>query len=94
MNKSTLKTKMRRAGFRNSPNRWTQWNHDGTVITGLWRQAWRNNWMYCKGFGRHFRVRWKDGVVDIGEEYATFDRWANSLVDCQKIEDFVEAWCK
>jgi hypothetical protein len=90
MNKSTLKTKMRRAGFRNSPSQWTQWNFDGTVTVGLHRQAWRNNWMYCKGFGRHFRVRWHAGVVDVGEVYETFDRWANSTERTLSVDDFVK----
>ena len=90
MNKSTLKTKMRRAGFRNSPSKWTQWNFDGTVTVGLHRQAWRNNCMYCKGFGRHFRVRWHARVVDIGEVYETFDRWANSTERTLSIDEFVK----
>lgn len=74
VNKSTLKTKMRRAGFKCEPH----------------TQAWRKGWTYCKARGRHFRVRWKDGTVDIGETYDSFDRWANSTERQLSIEEFVE----
>jgi len=81
---------MRRAGFRNSPSQWTQWNFDGTVTVGLDRQAWRNNWMYCKAHGRNYRVRWHAGVVDISEVYENFDRWANSTERTLSIDEFVK----
>lgn len=97
INKSTLKTKMRRAGFRASPLRWTQWNFDDGVETtshGLSRMAWRKQWMYCKAFGRYFRVRWNAGEVDIGETYDSFDRWANSTERTLSIEEFVQEYLK
>lgn len=90
MNKSTLKTKMRRAGFRAGPSHWTQWGPEGEESMGLHRRAWRNNWMYCKAHGRNYRVRWHAGVVDIGEVYETFDRWANSTERTLSIDEFVK----
>lgn len=92
MNKSTLKTKMRRKGFRCGPHKWTQWNPDGTTQTGLTRFSWRKGWLYCKGFGRYFRVRLKAGVVDIGEVYETFDRWANSTERSLTIDEFAKEY--
>lgn len=90
MNKSTLKTKMRRAGFRTGPAHWTQWGPDGTVSMGLRRMAWRQNWKYCIAHGRNYRVRWHAGVVDIGEKMDTFDRWANSTERTLTIDEFVQ----
>lgn len=74
INKSTLKTKMRRAGFR----------------TEVRKESWRKYWMYCRAHGRRYRVRWGHGVVDIGETYDSFDRWANSTERTLSIEEFVQ----
>ena len=78
MTKSKLKTKMRRAGFR----------------AGYGYGGWRKNWEYCHAFGRPFRVRFKAGVVDIGEVYETFDRWANSTERTLTIEEFAKEYLK
>jgi hypothetical protein len=79
MNKSTLKTKMRRAGFR--------------ISRRYQRIAWRKHWQYCIGKNKNIRVRWSDGVVDIGESSQTFDRWANSTERTLSIADFVAEFC-
>jgi len=92
MNQSTLKTKMRRAGFRCSPCHWTQYDFDDKVTHGLSRMAWRKNWKYCKAFGRPFRVRWRAGVVDVGEVYETFDRWANSTERTLTVDEFAKEY--
>ena len=74
ISKSTLKTMMRRAGFR----------------TEVRKEAWRKYWMYCRAHGRRYRVRWHAGTVDIGETYDSFDRWANSTERTLLIEEFVQ----
>jgi hypothetical protein len=74
INKSTLKSKMRRAGFR----------------CEVRKEAWRKHWTYCRAHGRFYRVRWKDGAVDISESIDSFDRWANSTERTLAIEDFVQ----
>lgn len=56
--------------------------------------AWRASWDYCHAFGRPFRVRLKAGVVDVGEVYATFDRWANSIERTITIEEFAKEYLK
>lgn len=47
----------------------------------------------CNGYvernGRKYRFREKSGVVDIGEKFETFDRWANSIEDTIPIEQFI-----
>ena len=79
MNKSTLKTKMRRAGFKLYP-----------ILRK--RFAWRKCWKYCAKGGRRFRVRWAAGVVDVGEVHETFDRWANSTERVLTIEEFMKEY--
>ncbi len=78
ISKSTLKFKMRQAGFR----------------CEVRNQAWRKHWMYCRAHGRLYRVRWGDGVVDIGESFDSFDRWANSTERTLAIEEFVQEFLK
>ena len=91
ISKSTLKTKMRQAGFRCSPNHGMIWRWpDDKEIKTIHRSAWRQGWKYCKAHGRHYRVRWHAGVVDIGETYDSFDRWANSCERTLSIEEFVQ----
>lgn len=92
MNKSTLKTKMRRAGFKCSPHHWIQSDPDGKETHGLSRSAWRKDWKYCTAFGRSFRVRLHAGVVDVGEVYETFDRWANSTERTLTIAEFAKEY--
>lgn len=94
MNKSTLKTKMRRAGFACSPHHWVQTTSDepNKEVQGITRSAWRKHWKYCHAHGRNYKVRWHAGVVDISEVYATFDRWANSTERTLSIEDFAKEY--
>lgn len=94
ISKSTLKTKMRRAGFRCGPHHGKVWWPDGTESKTIRRSAWRQGWMYCQAHGRHYRVRWHAGVVDIGEVYETFDRWANSCERTLSIEEFVQEFLR
>lgn len=50
----------------------------------------------CNGYversGRKFRIR--DGVVDIGEKFETFDRWANSTERTISLEEFMKEFQK
>ena len=52
----------------------------------------------CKGYversGRKFRIRPFDGVVDIGETFDTFDRWANSTERTISLDEFKQEFSK
>ena len=50
----------------------------------------------CNGYlersGRKFRIR--DNLVDIGEKFETFDRWANSIERTATLDDFMKEFEK
>jgi len=56
------------------------------------RQPMRETNGYLQRSGRHFRVR--GDVVDIGEPYDTFDRWANSTERTIPLEQFKSEYVK
>ena len=73
--KSRLKTWLKRNGFL-SERRWGP------------RTPMRETIGYVARSGRNFRIRQTAGEVDIGEVYATFDRWANSRERVVTIDEF------
>lgn len=73
-------------------NTWLKRN--GFVGEGNPRQAMRESNGYIERSGRKFRVREASGLVDIGELYETFDRWANSTERTISIADFKKEFTK
>ena len=90
MNRSSMKTWLKRNGFRPSAR-------------GLARLKF---WKYFKGRGRLFRLRFKSyewpaqvwrphpPIVDVGEKYETFDRWANSCERTISWDEFMTEFGK
>lgn len=63
------------------PKQWRHWCADrGLKIHGKKRGQSHWQWFYLKGKGHYWRVNC-DGMLERGDAYADFDRWALCTVD-------------
>ena len=77
---SKLKTWLKRNGFK------------GEGVAGD-RVPMRECVGYVERNGRKYRIRERDGFVDIGEPLGTFDRWANSTEKTIPLTTFLKEYC-
>lgn len=58
------------------PKQWENWCRDQKLrIHGKRYGKKRSDWLYLKGRGHYWRVNC-DGMLERGDAYADFDRWA------------------
>ena len=58
------------------PKQWENWCRDQKLsIHGKRYRKKRHDWIYLKGRGHYWRVN-SDGMLERGDAYKTFDRWA------------------
>ena len=63
------------------PKQWENWCRDQRLSThGKRYRKKRHDWLYLRGRGYYWRVNC-DGMLECGDTYANFDRWALCNID-------------